>query len=106
MMDVQLNTWMRNTIQKLQNLILTATKTFEMNKIKERRKAGAVCPKCKSPDYKYEGRANVDTASTPEEKEYWSNNGKHNFVATAVMTLGLMVKLKAFIPNFNKNGRV
>jgi transposase-like protein len=27
-----------------------------MNKIKERRKAGAVCPTCKSPDYSYKGR--------------------------------------------------
>jgi len=30
-----------------------------MNKIKERRKNGAVCPKCKSPDYKYIGRSGV-----------------------------------------------
>lgn len=28
-----------------------------MNKIKERRKKGATCPKCKSPDYEYKGRA-------------------------------------------------
>jgi transposase-like protein len=37
-----------------------------MNKIKERRRVGATCPKCKSPDYKYTGRT-FDT---------W---GKHNF---------------------------
>ena len=44
-----------------------------MNKIKERRKVGAVCPKCKSPDYKYNGRANS------ELDEYWQENGKHEF---------------------------
>jgi formate dehydrogenase maturation protein FdhE len=27
-----------------------------MNKIKERRKVGAICSKCQSPDYKYLGR--------------------------------------------------
>ncbi len=27
-----------------------------MNKIKERRKVGAVCPICRSPDYKYMGK--------------------------------------------------
>lgn len=30
-----------------------------MNKIKERKKAGATCPVCKSPDYIYKGRAGV-----------------------------------------------
>ena len=30
-----------------------------MNKIKERKKRNAVCPKCKSPDYKYIGLSGV-----------------------------------------------
>lgn len=37
-----------------------------INKIKERKKVGAICLKCKSPDYKYVGRV-----SEP--------NGKHEF---------------------------
>lgn len=37
-----------------------------MNIIKERRKKGAVCPICKSPDYKYLGRV-------------FEPNGKHKF---------------------------
>jgi len=41
-----------------------------MNKIKERRKQGAVCPKCKSPDYRYDGR--VD--NLPEGKHQFSCN--------------------------------
>ena len=44
-----------------------------MNKIKERKKVGAVCPKYKSPDYIYDGRANAD------QGEYWQINGKHQF---------------------------
>ena len=52
---------------------LLCTVRSNMNKIKERRKEGAVCPKCKSPDYKYNGRANS------ELDEYWQENGKHEF---------------------------
>ena len=37
-----------------------------MNKIKERREKGAVCPKCKNPDYSYTGRA-------------YEPDGKHSF---------------------------
>jgi len=37
-----------------------------MNKIKERKKVGATCPKCKSPDYKYNGRV-------------YEPDGKHQF---------------------------
>jgi Zn ribbon nucleic-acid-binding protein len=37
-----------------------------MNKIKERKKVGATCPKCKSPDYIYNGRA-------------YEPDGKHQF---------------------------
>lgn len=44
-----------------------------MNKIKERKKQGAVCPKCKSPDYKYLGRANTELCT------YWAQEGKHQF---------------------------
>jgi transposase-like protein len=44
-----------------------------MSKIKERRKIGAVCPRCKSPDYEYKGRANAEMG------EYWQKNGKHEF---------------------------
>ncbi len=41
-----------------------------MNKIKERRKEWAVCPKCKSPDYKYEGRV-------------YEPDGKHQFTCNS-----------------------
>ena len=37
-----------------------------MNKINERKKSGATCPKCKSPDYIYNGRA-------------YEPDGKHQF---------------------------
>jgi len=48
-----------------------------INKIKERRKNGAVCPKCKSPDYRYIGRANA------ELDEYWQKHGKHQFLCNS-----------------------
>ena len=38
-----------------------------MNKIKERKKVGAICPKCKSPDYIYKGRV-------------YEPDGKHEFI--------------------------
>lgn len=44
-----------------------------MNIIKERKLNGAICPKCKSPDYKYIGRANQ------ELNDYWKLNGNHEF---------------------------
>jgi len=31
-----------------------------MNKVKARREAGAVCPKCKHPEYEYLGRTFLD----------------------------------------------
>lgn len=37
-----------------------------MNKVRERRKEGAVCPKCKSTDYVYDGRT-------------YEPDGKHKF---------------------------
>lgn len=37
-----------------------------MNKVKERKKVGAICPKCQSPDYEYKGRA-------------FEPDGKHQF---------------------------
>ena len=37
-----------------------------MNKIKQRKIVGAICPKCKSPDYKYMGRV-------------YEPDGKHEF---------------------------
>jgi len=40
-----------------------------MNKIKQRRDVGAICPKCKSPDYKYNDRANSE----------FTDDGKHQF---------------------------
>ncbi len=44
-----------------------------MNIIKERRKQGAICKKCKSPDYIYIGRVNVEFG------KYWQKHGKHEF---------------------------
>jgi len=38
----------------------------KMNKVKERKKVGAICPKCQSPDYEYKGRA-------------FEPDGKHQF---------------------------
>ena len=38
----------------------------KINKIKERRKQGAICGVCKSPDYSYEGRV-------------YEPDGKHQF---------------------------
>lgn len=35
-----------------------------MNKIKERKKVGAICTKCKSPDYKYVGRVSEPNGKT------------------------------------------
>lgn len=37
--------------------LLKRPNTKDMNKIKERRKVGSICPHCKSPDYVYLGRA-------------------------------------------------
>lgn len=51
----------------------------KINKIKERRAVGAVCSVCRSPDYSYKGRANVQYCETKEELEYWQLNGKHEF---------------------------
>ena len=48
-----------------------------MSKFKRRKDAGAVCPKCKSPDYTYNGRANQDMG------EYWKENGKHEFTCNS-----------------------
>lgn len=48
-------------------------KPEQNSKYKERKKYGAICPKCKSPDYKYNGRANAELS------EYWQQNGKHQF---------------------------
>lgn len=45
-----------------------------MNKIKERKKAGAICSKCKSPDYKYDGRV-----FEPDGKHQFSCNSCGNF---------------------------
>lgn len=61
-------------VNKINNAIVGNNPyTENMNKIKERKKVGAVCPKCKSPDYKYNGRANSELG------EYWQENGKHQF---------------------------
>ena len=52
------------------------TKFKIMNKIKERRIQNAICPKCKSPDYKYVGRAD----NNPEGKhQFECNSCKNNW---------------------------
>jgi hypothetical protein len=43
------------------------------SKIAQRKEKKAVCPKCKSPYWKYLGRANSDMG------EYWKKHGKHEF---------------------------
>ena len=48
-----------------------------MGILTDRRKAGAVCPACKSPNYKYEGRVNL--GSTNKERAWWAKHGKHEF---------------------------
>lgn len=50
------------------------SKNKTMNKIKERKKAGATCPVCKSPDYNYKGRAGVTQFS---KHQFECNSCKH-----------------------------